>query len=285
MRQGPRYRSWLLAIVGLSCLLLAAGCRGGAERETAGKALVREAPVVAWGDGDRDGIPDGAELVSANDRQNLRRWMAGIAEWQYYQLSESWNERQRDCAGLVRFALREALRRHDRAWYQSMNRGLPPGGEYEVFAPDVARFTLDRHPLGERLFRVSAGTFEFGDQSAGRFSEFADARSLRSYNTVFLDRQAERAQPGDLLFFHQPWVQRYPYHVMVFLGRARRDAEGADDWVVYHTGDGSPGRPGEDSGAMKKVRLAMLRRHPDARWHPVAANRHFLGFHRLKMLD
>src|SRR2546429_5592992 len=37
-------------------------------------------------------------------------------------------------------------------------------------------------------------------------------------------------------FFQQPWVQKYPYHVMIFLGRARVDSEGASDWVVYHTG-------------------------------------------------
>lgn len=283
MRQGPRYRSWLLAVVGLACLLLAAGCRGGAERGTAGKALIKEAPAVVWGDEDRDGVPDAAELVSENDRQNLRRWMTGIAEWQYYHQSEAWNEEQRDCAGLVRFALREALRRHDRSWFQAANRGLAPGDEYEIFAPEVMKFTLDRHPLGERLFRVGFGVFRMEDLAGGRFSEFADARSLKNYNTRYLGWQADRALPGDLLFFHQPWVQRYPYHVMIFLGEARRESDGMGDWVVYHTGSGVRDREG--TGAMRKVRLATLRRHPDSRWHPVTTNRHFLGFHRLKMLD
>jgi len=284
MRQGPRYRSLWLGKVGLACLLLAAGCRGGADRSTAGKALIKEAPVVVWGDEDRDGVPDAAELVSENDRQNLRRWMTGIAEWQYYHQSEAWNEEQRDCAGLVRFALREALQRHDRSWFQEMNRGVPPGGEYEVLAPDVTRFTLDRHPLGEKLFRVDFGSFRVEDLQKGRFSEFADARTLKNYNVSEVGRRVEQALPGDLLFFHQPWVQRYPYHVMIYLGSARRDGGGADDWVTYHTGQNGTDRRGAD-GSMKKVRLAMLRRHPDPRWHPVATNRNFLGYYRLKILD
>ena len=88
------------------------------------------------------------------------------------------------------------------------------------------------------------------------------------------------ARPGDLIFFHQPWVQKYPYHVMIFLGRARVDSEGASDWVVYHTGS-SP----QDAGEVRKVRLSVLEHHPDPRWRPVASNRNFLGFYRLKILQ
>jgi uncharacterized protein YfaT (DUF1175 family) len=67
---------------------------------------------------------------------------------------------------------------------------------------------------------------------------------------------------------------------MIYLGRARTAAEGADDWVVYHTGS-TPA----DSGEVRKVRLSVLARHPDARWRPVASNRNFLGFYRLKILE
>src|SRR5712692_8491076 len=70
-----------------------------------------EAPLV---DSDNDGIPDVAELRTFQDRESFRRWFSSIAEMQFYQLSEQWNVDQRDCAGLVRFAMREALRRHDR---------------------------------------------------------------------------------------------------------------------------------------------------------------------------
>ena len=67
---------------------------------------------------------------------------------------------------------------------------------------------------------------------------------------------------------------------MLFLGRARTDDEGAADWLVYHTGS-SPG----DAGEVRKVRLSVLARHPDPRWRPVAANKNFLGFYRLKILE
>ena len=243
-------------------------------------AAPKEAParVVAvsgvGGDSDADGIPDREELSAFGDRENFRRWFTAIAEAQFYRESPEWNEEQRDCAGLVRFAWRESLRAHDRAWLLRMGDG------YDPVAPDVRAYTLERSPVGEKLFRTSAGTFAEPDLSDGTFSEFADARTLKEYNARFVGRDQSRAEPGDLVFFRQPWVQKYPYHVMVFLGRAATDSEGAADWVVYHTGS-SPGEAGE----VRKVRLAVLARHPDPRWRPVESNKNFLGFYRLKILD
>ena len=109
---------------------------------------------------------------------------------------------------------------------------------------------------------------------------FADARSLKNFNSVFISRDRHQAQPGDLLFFYQPWVQQFPYHVMIFLGQPRIAAAGASDWVVYHTGS-SP----TDQGTVKKVQLSVLDHHPDPRWRPGVGNRNFLGFYRLKILD
>jgi hypothetical protein len=71
-------------------------------------------------DSDNDGIPDLIELRSFQDRDSFRRWFTAIAETQFYQLNDQWNAGQRDCAGLARFAMREALRRHDRIWFQKM---------------------------------------------------------------------------------------------------------------------------------------------------------------------
>jgi len=177
----------------------------------------------------------------------------------------------------VRFAWREALRKHDRLWFQAMGG---QDGSYEAIAPDVRAYTLDRSPLGEKLFRADFGSFQESDLTSGKFSEFADARTLKTFNATFISRERRRAQAGDLLFFHQPWVQKYPYHVMIFLGAARQANEGANDWVVYHTG-ASP----DDKGEVKKVRLAVLEQHPDKRWRPVESNRNFLGFYRLKILE
>jgi uncharacterized protein YfaT (DUF1175 family) len=226
-------------------------------------------------DADNDGIPDTAELQSFMDRENFRRWFTLIAEGQFYHLNEQWNAEQRDCAGLVRFAWREALRRHDRAWLQKM------GSAYSPVAPDVARYSLEQGPLGEKLFRTGFGSYKDGELSNGTFSEFADARSLKSFNTKFITRDRHEAQPGDLLFFYQPWVQKFPYHVMIFLGPAQLGGGNqANDWVVYHTG-ASP----TDEGTVKKVELSVLDHHPNKRWRPVESNPNFLGFYRLKILD
>jgi uncharacterized protein len=151
------------------------------------------------------------------------------------------------------------------------------GEGYEAVAPDVRAYTLDRSPLGEKLFRTNFGSYLENDPN---FSEFADARTLKNHNSVFVSRDPVRAQPGDLLFFHQPWVQKFPYHVMVYLGEPRHAAGGAADWVVYHTGSSPSG-----SGEVKKVRLSDLNHHPDKRWRPVENNRNFLGFYRLKILE
>ena len=240
-------------------------------------------PTSVWSDADNDGIPDGAELKTYADRENFRHWFTYIAEMQFYKTSDAWNAEQRDCAGLVRFAWREALRRHDRLWLQKMGEG------YQSVAPDVRAYNLaspadasssNSSPLGEKLFRTRYGPFQQSDLASDVFSDFADARTLKNFSCIFISRDRRRALPGDLLFFNQAWAQNYPFHVMIFLGAARYGGEGATDWVVYHTG-ASP----HDQGVVKKVRLSVLDEHPDRRWRPLENNRNFLGFYRLKILD
>jgi uncharacterized protein YfaT (DUF1175 family) len=225
-------------------------------------------------DSDNDGIPDVIELRTYQDRDAFKRWFTAIAETQFYQLSDQWNAEQRDCAGLVRFAMREALRKHDRIWFQKM------GPNYETVAADIGEFDLDHNPLGEKIFRTDFGSFAEADLRNGRFSEFADGRSLKNFNTVFVTRDRREAVAGDLLIYYQPWVQKFPYHVMILLGPARISPNGANDWVVYHTGS-SP----TDKGTVKKVELSVLDHHPDPRWRPVESNKNFLGFYRLKILQ
>jgi uncharacterized protein YfaT (DUF1175 family) len=282
----------LLAVLAWGFTRLLAHSRGSADapsalsEQTAGRkqpeakeaggtkpanASASEAALI---DSDNDGIPDAAELHTFQDRDNFRRWFTAIAETQFYQLSDQWNAEQRDCAGLVRFAMREALRRHDRIWFQKMGPG------YETVAPDVAGFDLSQNPLGEKIFRTDFGAFHESDLRNGRFSEFADGRTLKNFNSVFVSRDRREAQPGDLLFFYQPWVQKFPYHVMVMLGSPHIAPNGGQDWVVYHTGS-SP----TDQGTVKKVQLSVLDHHPDPRWRPVESNKNFLGFYRLKILQ
>ena len=112
-------------------------------------------------------------------------------------------------------------------------------------APDVARYKLEQGPLGEKLFRTDFGSYKEGELGNGTFSEFADARTLKNFNAKFISRDRRDAEPGDLLFFHQPWVQKFPYHVMIFLGPANLGDQGSStDWVVYHTGASGQRRTG-----------------------------------------
>ena len=241
-------------------------------RNSENKRLTRPEPGPD-ADLDHDGIPDAAELRTFNDRESFRRWFTWIAEMQFYELSDEWNTEQRDCAGLVRFAWRESFRKHDRGWYQRM------GQSYDPVASDVP-ITLTSEPLGEKLFRTMPGNYTPRDVAEGKFSEFGDAQTLKMFNATFVGRDRQQAQPGDLLFFHQPWVQKFPYHVMIFLGEPRFASENARDWVVYHTG-ASP----QDAGEVKKVRLSVLDQHPNKRWRPLPSNPNFLGFYRLKILS
>ena len=228
---------------------------------------------VSLTDSDHDGLPDAVELHTENDRQNFRVWFTGIAGRQFYELSKEWNPEQRDCAGLVRFAWREALRKHDRAWLQKMGEGFRP------LAPDIAAYSLDKNVLGEKLFRTRAGEFVPEDLQNGAFNEFADAGTLKQFNATYISHNVRQAQSGDLLFYFQPFTQKYPYHVMIYLGSLSGSQKPESDWVVYHTGGSA-----EDKGEVRQVRLALLARHPNPRWRPDQKNKNFLGFYRLNIL-
>ena len=168
-----------------------------------------------------------------------------------------------DCAALVRFAYREALRAHTPEWARRMRLPFAPG------FPDV-RSAPRAGAGGWPLFRVADGV-------PPRYGEFVDARTLIALNSRRLGRDTRALAPGDLLYFRQSG-QSQPDHVMVFVGRSQFDPE-HDDWVVYHTGPGDDG-PGE----VRKVRLSDLAAHPAPRWRPTPANPHFVGVFRLALL-
>ena len=263
----------VVVIIGIAAVLMFAACNRTTPISTEANKIISP-PSPNLNDSDQDGLPDFLELSSASDRENFRVWFTSIAEMQFYRLSDEWNAEQRDCAGLVRFSMREALRSHDRLWFQKMGIG------YEAVAPDVRGINLEKSPLLDKLFRVDFGAFKESDLTENKFSEFADARTLKNYNVTFISRDRSQALPGDLLFFEQAFAQKFPYHVMIFVGRAKHASEGADDWVVYHTGNSA-----SDDGELKKVRLSVLDQHPDQRWRPVIRNKNFLGFFRLKILS
>ena len=199
------------------------------------------------------------QLSDASDRAAFRSWFVLLADAQF----ENAAGEVTDCAALIRFAYREALRAHTPEWARRV--ALP----FTPTFPDV-RFGPKPSESGWPLFRVSAG-------SAPRYAEFADARTLVTLNARPLGKSVAALQPGDLLYFHQP-EQSQPDHLMVFVGRSFFDPD-ARDWVVYHTGPSADG-PGE----VRKVRLHDLQQHPSPRWRPLTTNRQFVGVFRLAAL-
>jgi uncharacterized protein YfaT (DUF1175 family) len=171
--------------------------------------------------------------------QALRAWIALIAENQIRQgPTPRWTHR--DCAGLVRFAVAEALAGHDARWQKAMglSHNLPPD-----LLPQATRDIL-RH------------RWKRPDGSEGAY---VNAIGLVQENSIAAGRDVRLAKPADLLFFDQGDEQ----HLMLWTGRR----------IVYH--NGAPPRP--DDNGLRAVSLAALLHWNDTRWRPEAANPNFAG--------
>jgi len=229
------------------------------------------APVDAR-DAFGDGTPDFLRLDFAPDREAFRSWFTLIADYQALRPPGELPGEISDCAALLRYAYRNALREHDAAWVRE-NRIEPPSA-----LPSIEKYRYPFTPLRANLFRVRPGSFRLSDLGDGTFSEFADAQTLQQFNTHFLSRDIRVARPGDILFFRQ-LEQHSPFHSMVFVGRSQwlsgSGTDNADDIVVYHTGP-IDGHPGE----MRRLQLCELLHHPSPRWRPVQGNSNFLGVYR-----
>ena len=227
--------------------------------------LLAAAPPPAWTDSYGDGTPDRIRLRTRADQESFRSWFRYLAELQAFRTPAQWPEELTDCAALLRFAYREALRPHDSAWLQQA--GLP-------FAPPFGELRGVHYPfpgLGAGLFRVREGN------EAAAFAQFADAQTLLRRNVFFLSRDLRPARPGDLLFFRQ-LVPRQPYHSMIFLGPSLVQPQ-PGPFVVYHTG-----ASGEGPGEVRRPSLDELMRHPEPRWRPTPGNSNFLGVYRWNIL-
>jgi len=223
-------------------------------------------PSSGWADSFGDGTPDFLRLRDPADQQAFRRWFSLIADYQAVRPTETVPVEITDCASLLRYAYREALKRHDDTWFQAT------GIEVAALPGEIRAWHYPNTPLGAALFRIQPGSFEAADLTGGAFAQFADARTLVQRNTYPLSRNVRDAQPGDLLFFRQ-FGQSSPWHSMIV---TRIGGQAA---VVYHTGP-DHGKPGE----LRRVALAELLDHPQPQWRPVAANPNFLGVYRWNIL-
>jgi hypothetical protein len=195
-------------------------------------------------------------LADEADREAFRSWFTFLADAQFYRPTPDVT----DCAGLVRHAVREALRAHTAEWLRLA--ALPTAAPF----PDV-RTRPAGQPDGWPLFQAGRG----------RFAEFADARTIIGLNARPIGRDLGALRPGDLLYFRQD-TQASPDHLMVYVGPSRFEDHDTD-WVVYHTGPIDGG-----AGEVRKTRLVDLTRHPVPRWRPALSNPSFVGIFRLGWL-
>ena len=223
-------------------------------------------PAFALTDRFGDGTPDFLRLSDPADQAAFRRWFTSIAEFQAVRPRGEVPAEINDCASLLRYAYREALKRHDDPWF------VATGMEVAALVGEIRAWRYPETPLGAALFRVAPGSFAAEDLRDGAFAQFADARTLLERNAFRIGRDVGLARPGDLLFFRQ-FGQSSPWHSMIVV------SPGAQGRVVYHTGP-DHGQPGE----LRRVPLAELLDHPQAQWRPLAANPNFLGVYRWTIL-
>lgn len=234
------------------------------------------AQTARWTDRFGDGTPDFARLESPNDQEAFRRWFTVIAEYQSLRPTEELPSEINDCAALLRFAYRNALEAHDDTW--SRETGITPPAALGA----IDKYRYPHTPLGAALFRVKPGPVTPGDADNSAFAEFADAKTLKAFNTIFVSRDVRDALPGDILFYNQ-LEQNEPFHSMIFVGTSEWAPDANADWrqgvVVYHTGP-----IGKAPGGMRRVTLDDLLHHPQPRWRPEPGNRNFLGVYRWTIL-
>lgn len=219
-------------------------------------------------------------LGEEGDRQAFRTWFVALLEQQVEAPSPAWEPAQRDCAGLLRFAFREALAPHTAAWRERVAFTAGPPGQ-------------DPSPGFVHDWRAGFPTPD-GPQP------FAKGAYLRRFACEFMGRDLQLAKPGDLIFFARGGARAQPDHAMAFV---RPDVDGAP-MLLYHTGpeanhigpegshtgpEGSHTGP-EGSGAraqpgeVRRVRLDDLLHHPDPDFRPLPENPAFLGLYRWRLL-
>ena len=220
-----------------------------------------------FNDSAQDGTPEFLRLDDPADRQAFRRWFTFLAEAQYFRDAKSLPSEISDCAALIRYAYREALRLHDGVWTANLGLRFVPS------IPAVAKYRYPETAMHAGLFRVRPGAFQPEDIDDGTFAQFADARTLRRANTHLISRDLRRAKLGDLLFFRQ-LDQMLPFHTMIFLGASQVD-RARGPFLLYHTGP---------DGEIRRPAVSELGEHPQPQWRPVPGNSNFLGVFRWNIL-
>lgn len=204
-------------------------------------------------------------LADEGDREAFRNWFVAILEQQVEGPSPAWEPAQRDCAGLLRFAFREALVAHTSAWRDRVAFSAGPPGQDP--SPAFGSGWREGFPTPEGIRPFAKGAF------------------LRRLSCLPLGRDLQVAKPGDLIFFARGGARSQPDHAMAFV---RPDVDG-EPMLIYHTGPEGAGANGQlrerrQLGEIRRVRLEDLLHHPDPEFRPLSENSAFLGLYRWRVL-
>lgn len=198
-------------------------------------------------------------LPDAGDREAFRTWFVAILEQQLEAPSPAWEPAQRDCAGLLRFAFREALAPHTADWRE--------------------RVAFSAGPPGQDPSPAFAADWRHGFPTPDGPQPFAKGALLRRLACVPLGRDLQLARPGDLVFFARGGARAQPDHAMAFV---RPDVDGAP-MLLYHTGPEGSGAA-RQPGDIRRARLDDLLHHPEPDFRPLPENPAFLGLYRWRLL-
>jgi len=190
------------------------------------------------------------DAFSPQQSAAFRAWFSRIVDQQLrHGPTPRWT--QRDCAGLVRFAVGETLKPHDSKWLRA--NGMTGLADASSMPPEL-QLSASQRTLANRWTRVDGST-----------GAYASAIALIQRNSRFVAKDINQALPCDLLFFDQGDDQ----HLMVWLDR----------YIAYHTGTVTP----TDTG-LRAVAVSDLVQWKDSRWQPLDGNPNFVGVFRLDFL-
>jgi len=194
-------------------------------------------------------LPD-PDAFSAPQSAAFRAWFARIVDQQLRRgPTPRWT--QRDCAGLVRFAVGETLKPHDSKWLRA--NGMTSVADASNMPPEL-QLSASQRTIANRWTQLDGST-----------GAYASAIALIQRNCRFVSKDINQALPCDLLFFDQGDDQ----HLMIWLDR----------YVAYHTGTVTP----TDTG-LRAVAVSDLMQWKDSRWQPRDGNPNFVGVFRLDFL-
>ncbi len=177
----------------------------------------------------------------------FRRWMVRIIAAQFTSgPTPRWE--QRDCVGLVRFAVAQSFHVHDTPWKKASSLAWSP-------LPPELSLTPSQRQWGQQWKHID-----------GSYSAYISALELIQENTRFLGKESTFVQAGDLLFYDQGEAQ----HLMVWMGT----------FIAYHTGTST-----QSDNGLRAVSLQNLMQWSDTRWQPSPQNPNFAGFYRLNFLS